>query len=97
MFGKLFATLASLLGTTVQRVMIGSGFALVTGVAFYAAIVAALNQANSLISGITGDLYQIIMLAGVGDAMSLIGAAILTRASWDKGQPIIRRISGQGA
>lgn len=93
-FDPLFKFLAELFGTSVKRAMIGSGFALVTGVAFLAAIQKAITAATNNISGITGDLKDIILLAGVGDAVSLIFAAVLTRASWDKGQPIIRRISG---
>lgn len=93
--GRLLEGIASIFGTSVQRLLVGSGFALVTGVAFYAAIENALNAVTGSIAGITGDLLSIILLAGTGDAISIIGAAVLTRASWDRGQPIIRRLTEQ--
>lgn len=90
MLKRLFAFLEKLLGNSVARVLYGGGFALASYAVLTTAILGALNATKGYIGGFGGDLLKIVLLAGVSDALSIIGAALLTRAAWEAGKPLIR-------
>ena len=89
MFRTLLEKLATLLGTSVSRILVGGGFALITGAVVYAATQAAMDASVGYMSGIPQDAMAIIKLSGLGSALSLIGSAVLTRLSWDTGRNFI--------
>lgn len=96
MLRSLFAFLEKLLGNSAARFLYGGGFALASFAAITTAVTASLNAAQGYIGGFGGDLLKIVLLAGVSDALTLIGAAMLTRAAWSSGQPLIRMASSGG-
>lgn len=96
MLRSLFSFLEKLLGNSAARFLYGGGFALASYAAVTTAVTTSLNAAEGYIGGMGGDLLQIVLLAGVSDALTLIGAAILTRAAWSSGKPLIRVVGQQG-
>lgn len=96
MLKSLFMFLEKLLGNSAARFLYGGGFALASYAAITTAVTGALNAAEGYIGGFGGDLLQIVLLAGVSDALTLIGVAILTRAAWNSGKPLIRVVGGSG-
>lgn len=78
--------LASLLGTAGARILSGLGLGLVTYAAMTPVILSALNLARGLTSGITSSILQLVLLSGIGEALSMIGAAMMTRAAIDAGR-----------
>lgn len=94
MLKTLFTFLEKLLGNSAARILFGGGFALASYAAVTTAVTSALNAAEGYIGGMGGDLLKIVLLAGVSDALTLIGAAILTRAAWNSGKPLVRYVGG---
>lgn len=90
MLKSLFTFLEKLLGNSAARFLIGGGFALASYAAVTTAVTGALNATQGYIGGFGGDLLKIVLLAGVSDALTLIGAALLTRAAWVAGKPLIQ-------
>jgi hypothetical protein len=93
---RLFAFLEKLLGNSVARVLFGGGMALASFAVLTTAITGALNATQGYIGGFGGDLLKIVLLAGVSDALTIIGAALLTRAAWEAGKPVVRFTGSNG-
>lgn len=73
--------LKNLFGDSVARVLGGAGLSLATAALLLPAITSALNAAASGINGIPSDVLNVALLFGFGEAMSLIGSAMLTRVA----------------
>lgn len=73
--------LKNLLGDGVGRVLSGAGLSLVTGAVALPLITTALNAAASAVGGIGGDVLNVALLFGFGEALSVMGTAMLTRAA----------------
>lgn len=80
------ALLASLLGTAGARILTGLGLGLTTFAVLTPAILLALNTARAMTAGITSSVLQLVLISGLGEAVSAIGAAMLTRAAIDAGR-----------
>lgn len=83
MLKSLFLFLSKLLGNSGARVLSGAGVGLVSFATMMPLCVGMLNAANSAMSGIPGDVAGLLGLAGCGQALSIIGSAILTRVALD--------------
>lgn len=73
--------LKNLFGEAGARVLGGAGLSLVTGAVALPLITTALNAAASAIGGIGGDVLNVALLFGFGEALSIMGTAMLTRAA----------------
>lgn len=73
--------LKNLFGDGIARVLGGAGLSLVTGAVALPLITTALNAAASAIGGIGGDVLNVALLFGFGEALSIMGTAMLTRAA----------------
>lgn len=80
------ALLAGLLGSAGARILTGLGLGLVTYAALTPVILSALNAAKAATAGITSTVLQLALMSGIGEAISTIGAAMLTRAAIDAGR-----------
>jgi hypothetical protein len=78
--------LVSLLGTAAARVLTGVGVGLVTYAALTPLISSALTMARDMAAGITASVLQVCLIAGLGDCMSMLGSALLTRAAISAGR-----------
>lgn len=80
MFGRLAALLAGLFGNSLARILTGAGLSLASYAALSTAISVMLNTLVASFSNLSTDLANMVLLMGVGQAISIIGAAMLTRA-----------------
>ncbi|GAB1387751.1 hypothetical protein MASR1M59_28990 [Melaminivora sp.] len=75
--------LASLAGPIVKRAMVALGFGLVSYAAMTAALNAALGAAKAAWAGLAGfpEALQLIQMAGVNTAASIIAGALVARVA----------------
>lgn len=71
--------LRNLFGDSVARVLGGAGISIVTGAILMPLVSGALNSAAAAIAGIGGDMLQVMLLGGIGEILSITGAAMMTR------------------
>lgn len=79
MLKRLYQLLENLLGGSIARMLTGAGLTLVSYAALSGVLLGALNAAAAAFGGFADALYQITMLSGIGHALSIIGAAMMTR------------------
>ena len=77
----IYSALAWAMGGLVQTVLLGAGLALVTYVGLSPLVESALDSATQQLtgSGLPNVALQFALLAGTGEALSILGSAILTR------------------
>lgn len=80
MLRSLFLFLRNLLGESVARILTGGGLALASFAGLSALWLAALDMVRSYAVGVAGDMLAVILLFGFGEALTLIGTAVMTRA-----------------
>lgn len=73
--------LTKLIGKSGARMLIGSGLSLATFAAITTATTAMLTAAVGYFGGLPAVCLQLVLLCGAGQALSLIGAALLTRSA----------------
>jgi len=83
--------LRNLFGDAVARIFGGAGLALVTSAVMIPVVTTALNQAAAAFGGIPADILNVVLLFGFGEAMSIIGAAMLTRLAVQSANVGVRR------
>lgn len=77
--------LRKLIGNGGARLLTGMGISIASYAALAAATTAALAGVTSTFSGIGADVANLMMLCGVGQALSIVGAAMLTKAAVQSG------------
>jgi hypothetical protein len=83
--------LKNLFGDGVARLLGGAGLTLVTGAVMLPMVTTALNTAAHSIGGIGGGLLDVVLLLGIGEAMSIIGSAMLTRLAMNSTRVGLKR------
>lgn len=81
MLKSLFLFLQGLVGGALANILIGAGLGVVSFSAISAAIYSALALMQSYVGGITTDALQVVLMLGFGEALSIIGSALLVRAA----------------
>lgn len=76
----IFALLQMWATGLIARLLIGGGLTVLVGAAMDVTLTAMLNQVVSNISGMPSVALQLLLLGGVGTAISIIGGALITRA-----------------
>jgi uncharacterized protein DUF2523 len=79
MFKLLYGVLAWAMGGLVQTMLVGAGLSLVVYAALSPLIEGFLQDAVFALNGLPQVAVQFLLLAGVGEALSILGSAILTR------------------
>jgi len=79
MIGALYQVLAAMSAHLFARVVVGAGLTLIVGGSLTLLVQPRLEAAAASIGGIGGDLGQLILLGGLGEALTILGSAILTR------------------
>lgn len=85
--------LKNLFGDSIARALSGAGLSLVSAAMLIPLVTTLLNQAAAAVGGVTGDMLSIIGLFGFGEAMSIMGSAMLTRLAVDSTNIGIKRAS----
>jgi len=75
------AFLAAIVGPLAKKVLISLGFGIASYAAVATALSAALSAARSAYGGMSGDVLQLVELAGVGVAASILAGALTARVS----------------
>ena len=86
--------LRELFGESIARALGGAGLALTTGAVMIPLVTTSLNAAASAIGGIGGDALQVVLLFGFGEALSIVGAAMLTRLAMGATRVGIKKAAG---
>lgn len=73
--------LKNLFGDAVANVLGGAGLSLVSAAVLIPLVTSALDMAASAMSGVPGDMLSVINLFGFGEALSILGSAMLTRVT----------------
>jgi len=81
MLKSLFQFLSKLVGNGAARVLTGAGLSVVSYAAISTACIAALSAAVNNFNNLGTDVLNIVLLCGVGETISIIGAALLTAAA----------------
>ena len=81
MFALLGELLTGLLGGLLARVLIGAGMGVVTYGVLNTAVAAGLNAMVAQFGGMPADMLNMLLLSGVGQGLSIIGAAMTARAA----------------
>lgn len=85
------ALLSSLLGTALSRVLVGAGLSLATFAALTPLVLSALNAFKNAMQGVTGAVLQIILISGLGVALSAIASALITRVAIDAAKVSVQK------
>lgn len=93
MFKSLRLLLENLFGDSVARMLQGAGLSLATTAALLPLLTGALSLAASKLGGLPGDVLSLVGLSGVGEALSIIGSAMLTRFAMGAASVGIRKAS----
>lgn len=83
--------LKNLFGDSVARVLGGAGLSLATAAALIPLLTTAMNAAAGAIGGIPADVLNVALLAGFGEALSIVGSAMLTRVGMQAASVGVRR------
>lgn len=60
---------------------VAAGLSLVSAAVLIPLVTGALDMAASAMSGVPGDMLSVINLFGFGEALSILGSAMLTRVT----------------
>lgn len=91
----LAAFLVQLLGNSLARVLTGAGLGLATGAAPLPLVKGALNLITQKWSGIAADLANVMLMAGAGEAITMIGSAIVTKVVIDAGKVAVQKAASK--
>lgn len=81
MASLLFGVLTVWASSAIARLLIGGGITIVVASGIGATLGSLLDSATSELSALPSVAFNLIALAGFGDAVSIVGSAILTRAA----------------
>lgn len=81
MGGLLTKILFFVIGGLISRTLVGAGLTIVGYVAFVPLLENGLSMINSALAGMAADMFNVLMLGGLGEVLSVIGSALLTRIS----------------
>lgn len=96
MKGILLSVLKWAMGGLIARMLVGAGLTLVGYVSFVPLVMTGLNQLNSALGGLPADMLQVLLLGGLGEVLSIIGSAMLTRVSLLAGLAGLARVASTG-
>jgi hypothetical protein len=93
MLSWLKALLRNLVGDSIATALLGGGLALVSYGALSVLLTGALDSAADAV-GLPGDMLNILLLGGLGQILSILGSAMLTRLAITSASLGIRRRAG---
>lgn len=73
------ALLQSLFGDALARILSGAGLSVISYAAITPVVLAALNLVATRINGLLADAASLALMSGTGEAMSIVGSAIMAR------------------
>lgn len=92
----LFKVLMWAMGGLIARTLVGAGLTVVGYVAFVPLLEYGLDQLNYALGGIAADVLNVLLLGGLGDIITIIGSAMMTKISLLAGLAGLARVQQQG-
>jgi len=86
----IFGALSVLASSLVARLLVGAGMTLVSAVWIGGAVETALQYVSDAWGGMPGAVVQLLALGGVGQALSIVGAALVGRAALVAAQTFVK-------
>lgn len=88
--GALAATLLAWASAgLLSRVLVGAGITLITSVTLVPYVTGMLGNLVGMMQGLSSDLLNILLLAGVGEGITIIGGALLFKVALNGANRII--------
>lgn len=84
------------LGGFIARTLVGAGLTIVGYVAFVPLLEYGLDQLNSALGGMAADVLNVLLLGGLGEIITIIGSAMMTKISLLAGLAGLARVQTQG-
>lgn len=81
LFTSAAAMLTKIVGRSGATILTGAGVSLASYAAIATATTAALSGAVGFFNGLPSAVLQLVLLAGAAQALSIVGAALLTSAA----------------
>jgi hypothetical protein len=81
MISILYAVVAWAASGLIARLLLGAGLTLVVYAGVVTGVTALLDSSASALGGLPSDMINLILLSGLGEAMSIIGSAILSKVA----------------
>ncbi|CAN7347611.1 DUF2523 family protein [Pseudoxanthomonas sp. LjRoot168] len=85
------------LGGFIARTLVGAGLTIVGYVAFVPLLEYGLDQLNNALGGMAADVLNVLLLGGLGDIITIIGSAMMTKISLLAGLAGLARVHTQGS
>ncbi|QSQ40420.1 DUF2523 domain-containing protein [Xanthomonas translucens pv. undulosa] len=73
------ALLQSLFGDALARILSGAGLSVISYAAITPVVLGALNLVATRINGLAADVASLALMSGTGEAMTIVGSAIMAR------------------
>ena len=89
------AFLVQLLGNSLARVLTGAGLGLATGAALLPLVKGTLNLITQRWTGIAADMSNVLLMSGVGEALTIVGSAMVTKVAIDAGKVAIQKVASK--
>lgn len=86
--------LKNLFGESIARALGGAGLSIATAALLLPLITSGLNMAASALGGITADVLNVALLFGFGEAMTIMGTAMLTRVALNSTKLGLKKAAG---
>lgn len=90
MINLILGALGVIASSFLARVLVGAGLTLVSAVWIGGAVETALGYVADAWGGMPGSVVQLLALGGVGQALSIVGAAMVGRAGLVAAQTFVR-------
>lgn len=86
--------LRNLFGESIARALGGAGLSIATAAILIPAVTTALTAAAAAVGGIAADMLNVALLFGFGEAISILGTAMITRITLNSTKIGLRKASG---
>lgn len=70
-----------IISSVIAKILLALGIGLFTYYGLYTLVQQLLNQVRTVFSGVPSQVSQVLSLAGIPEALSIIGSAVLTWAA----------------
>jgi hypothetical protein len=81
MHALLYGVIAWAMGGAIARFLVGAGLSVVVYTGITTGVTALLDNAVTAVGGLPADILSLVLLTGVGESLSIMGAAILSRVA----------------
>lgn len=93
MLRSLFLFLKNLVGDFIAKSFVGAGLGIVSFAGLSALMLTALDAVKTYMGSLANAMLQMMLLLGVGEALTILGTAVMTRIAMQSAGITIGRVS----